>query len=494
MSKPNILIFMTDQQQEQVTHHDHPCRTPQLDRFAEESLRFTNCFTTMTHCCPSRASFMTGLYPSRHGVYNNVCNEAAIHKGLHEGVETFAEKLKQSGYSMYFSGKWHVSVLENPADRGWHELLVTAHKDAYMSTSIEQWRTYPVEETNEEDRTGMIQRAGWGNYRLYGNRQGGLEDDGDFQVVSKAVEQLHKLQSSSEPWCMYIGTFGPHDPYVIPESYAQMYDPHEIDLPPNYADTLQNKPNAYKRMRQVWDQLSEAEVKQSIAHYWGYCTMMDDLFGRVLEALEQTGQTENTLVLFLSDHGESLGSHGLYLKGISPYDETYKVPCVMRWPKQLSQARGETDALISIMDFAPTFLELAGLPVPEDWNGRSLMPWIDSGCHQDNKSIDHTHKGWRDAVFTQCNGVEIYFTQRIVRTKRHKLVYNPTDLDELYDLQEDPFEMHNLSDNPKYKEVKQALFNKLWREAAVSRDIIFNSYPTVAHAEWGPAAGIGIDR
>ncbi|WP_158234624.1 sulfatase-like hydrolase/transferase [Lentibacillus sediminis] len=485
MSKPNILIFMTDQQQAQVTYPDHPCRTPNLDQLAAEGVRFNESYTTMAHCCPSRASFMTGLYPSQHGIYNNVSNETAIHKTLNEGVTTFAEQLKSAGYSMHFSGKWHISAEENPADRGWEELEVSADKNAYMGKKIHEWReTDKKENTGDKRKNGEIARRGWGDFQLYGSSSTPLEETHDNLVVQKAIDRLQQLKNQSDPWCMYVGTFGPHDPFVIPEKYAKMYNPEDVELPLNYGDTFKNKPGVYKRMRQVWDQLTEQEVKESIAHYWGYCTMMDDLFGQVLDALKSTGQMDDTLILFISDHGESLGAHGLYLKGISPYDETYRVPCIIRWPEGVRQPGREVDKLISMIDFAPTFLELANVQKPEESKGRSLLPWLRNEVPQN----------WRDAVFSQCNGVEVYYTQRIVRTERYKLVYNPTDVDELYDLQEDPFELKNVADRTDMKTIKESLFIKMWKEAADVDDIIFNSYPTVATADIGPAEAIGKDQ
>ncbi|WP_407272018.1 sulfatase-like hydrolase/transferase [Radiobacillus sp. PE A8.2] len=483
MKRPNILIFMTDQQQNAVTYPDHPCQTPNLQQLAEVGIRYNHTYTTMAHCCPSRASFMTGLYPSQHGVYNNVSNPAAIHHKLNEGVTTFAEDLKGNGYSLHFSGKWHISAEENPSDRGWEELMVTANKDAYMGVTIEQWRERQNTPKSEERKPGEIVRPGWGNYQLYGTNPESLEETEDYQVVKKAVDRLGELKDQKDPWCMYVGTFGPHDPFIVPEKYAKMYDPNNIELPANYHDSLENKPGLYSRMRKVWDQLSEQEVKESIAHYWGYCTMVDDLFGLVMEKLESTNQAEDTLVLFLSDHGESLGAHGLYLKGLSPFDETYRIPCIMRWPKGIEQPGREINELISIMDFAPTFLKLAGIDKNKEIMGRSLVPWINN--------IDP--KEWRDAVYTQCNGVEIYYSQRIVRTKNYKLVYNPTAVDELYDLRNDPLEMNNLAEVESMQEIKIALLKKFWQEAANAEDIIFNPYATIAVADVGPAAAIGKD-
>ncbi len=142
--RPNILIFMTDQEQGDVVAPDHPCQTPNADRLAREGVLFSHTYTPSPHCCPSRATFMTGLYPSRHGVYNNICTPTAIHYGLNAGVETFSEHLRTAGYNLTLCGKWHVSVEEGPADRGWKERAITANKGASHHRSIDQWRHGPV--------------------------------------------------------------------------------------------------------------------------------------------------------------------------------------------------------------------------------------------------------------------------------------------------------------------------------------------------------------
>ncbi|MER3404001.1 MAG: hypothetical protein C4289_01480, partial [Chloroflexota bacterium] len=137
---PNILIFMTDQEQAAVVHPDHPCLTPNASRLASQGVLFRNAYCPTAHCCPSRATFMTGLYPSRHGIYNNVSNPTAIHRALYPGVRMFSEALREAGYNLAYAGKWHVSNEENPSDRGWEELVIIAGKGGYMHRSLEQWR------------------------------------------------------------------------------------------------------------------------------------------------------------------------------------------------------------------------------------------------------------------------------------------------------------------------------------------------------------------
>ncbi len=477
--RPNFLVFMTDQEQGAVVRPGHPCRTPYAERLASEGISFVEAYCPTAHCCPSRATFMTGLYPSRHGVYNNVCTPTAIHFGLNPGVGTFSEALKEAGYRLAYVGKWHVSAEEGPADRGWEEVVVTAGKGASHHRSIDRWRGMAVQKGPRG--RGEIVRPGWGNYRLYGTRQD--EDTLDRRIVRAAIRTLEKLAEDGNPWFLFVGPSGPHDPYIVPERFVRTYDPESVPLPPSYWDTLEDKPRVYRRMRQqYWGQLGEDEVREAIAHYWAYCTMMDEMFGEVLEVLEETGQADRTLVLRLSDHGDYVGAHGLFLKGVPAFREAYNIVAVLRWPEGVERPGREVDAFVTLADFAPTFLELAGVPVPDGLTGRSLVPFLRGEEPED----------WPDAFFGQFNGVELYYTQRVVRTRDYKYVYNGFDFDELYDLRTDPYETVNLADRPEYEEVKRELVRRMWEFAAGEADeLIFNPYPTVALAPWGPGEGLG---
>ena len=476
--RPNFLVFMTDQEQGAVARPGHPCRTPYAEGLVSEGISFVEAYCPTAHCCPSRATFMTGLYPSRHGVYNNVCTPTAIHFGLNSGVGTFSEALREAGYRLVYVGKWHVSAEEGPADRGWEEVLVTAGKGASHHRSIGAWRD--VVPSEGPRGRGEIVRPGWGNYRLYG--VGEEKEVADRRIVDAALRALKELAGEGGPWFLFVGPSGPHDPYIVPERFVRAYDPKEVPLPPSYADTLEDKPRVYRRMReQYWGQLSEEEVREAVAHYWAYCTMMDEMFGEVLEALDRTGQADRTLVLRLSDHGDYAGAHGLFLKGVPAFREAYNIVAVLRWPEGVKDPGREVDAFVTLADFAPTFMELAGVQVPEGLTGRSLVPFLRGEEPED----------WPDAFFSQFNGVELYYTQRIVRTKEYKYVFNGFDMDELYDLREDPHETVNLADRPEYREVKRELVGRMWRFAAEEGDeLIFNPYPTVALAPWGPGEGL----
>ena len=475
-AQPNILIFMSDQEQAAVTMSDHPCRTPHLDRFARDAVRFTSAYTPMAHCCPARASFMTGLYPSQHGVHNNVLNEQALRTGLRPGVDTFSERLAEAGYDLFYAGKWHVSADERPRNRGWTELECSsiAGRD-FHGVRREVWPKRDPELGRTERAPGELLRPGWGAYRLYGT--GDEPADRDWAAVHSACDRLWSLKDSRKPWCVYVGTVAPHDPFVVPAKYARMYDPDRIELPASYRDDLRDKPAVYRRMRRLWDQLGEREVRESIAHYWGFCTLVDEMFGRVLATLDEIGASENTLVVFVSDHGEHCGAHGLYLKGISTFDEGYRVPALVRWPARIARPGRSVDDFVTLMDLAPTFLEATGAPPLRKCAGRSLMPFLDGRRPAD----------WRRDIYTQCNGVEVYYTRRMVRNRTHKFVYTPIDADELYDLRTDPLEMRNLADDPSLAPVKENLYRRMWEYAYETEDTIFNPYPSVATADYGPA-------
>ncbi|MCC7492709.1 MAG: sulfatase-like hydrolase/transferase [Fimbriimonadaceae bacterium] len=490
--RPNILIFMNDQEQFQVTQPDHPCRTPHADRLAAEGLRFTRCYTPTAHCCPARATFQTGLNPSGHGVYNNILNHAALHTDLYAGVPTIGDLLRDAGYDLKWSGKWHVTKHRDPEDCGWEQLLGTSLGGLeHHGRKWEDWHQVgPGGDGTGERRPGELLRPGWGSYRHYGTMppRPGQDHDftpGDYRIVTEGLRGLDQALAGDGPWCVYIGPNGPHDPYIIPEKYATMYDPASVPMPASWDDDCADKPAVYQRQRQFWNQLSPAEQRAAVAHYWGYCTMQDDLLGMVLERLDASDQAADTLVLFISDHGDYNGAHGLWMKGIPAFDEAYHVPCLMRWPNGGATPGTVVDEFVTLADFCPTFVELAGLPPRDRCHGRSLTPFL----------TGEPAVAWPQQFVSQMNGVELYYSQRIVQTRRWKYVFNGFDWDELYDLQADPGETRNLAPrpgepHPEREGVVRELCQLLWREAERTNDVVGNPYPTVALAPFGPLVGL----
>jgi arylsulfatase A-like enzyme len=477
-NRPNILIVMTDHQRGDTVLAEHPTITPNIARLAAEGVTFTEAFCPTPHCCPSRATFMSGLLPSRHGIWNNVLNRQALRTSLHDGVRLWSEDLVDAGYAMHYSGKWHVSAEENPADRGWNEHDPTATKNYSHDRDWEYFASFAGTPEPGERGEGEILLPGWsadGRYRLYGTCE---RTPGDERTTEHAVRLIGELARSESPWCVYAGLTGPHDPFIVPQKYLDMYDLDDIPLPDNYSDTMEDKPRVYQRMRRDrFGQLTEREVREGIRHFRAYCTYLDDMFGRMLSALDESGQAENTVVLFCSDHGDYCGEHGLFCKGIPCFRGAYHVPAVVRWPKGLRKAGRRVDELVSLADFAPTFLELAGLDAPDELYGRSLMPFLRG----------EKPGAWRDALITQCNGVELYFTQRSILTKSHRYTFNGFDFDELYDLEKDPQETVNRADDPDCAELKRKLCARMMKLQSEAGDACPSAYITVGLHPWGPA-------
>ena len=472
MRPPNVLLFMTDHQRADSVQPGHPTIAPRVKQLARDGVTFTNAFCPSPHCCPSRATFFTGLYPSRHGVWNNVCNRQALSAGLKPGVRCWSEDLAAAGYQMHFSGKWHVSVAEGPAARGWTEHYVTGKKGDLHGVTWDRFQQLPPPPTTRGE--GQVIRPGYGVWTAYGRREPEPQHH-DETAVARALEVI---QTARDPWCLYVGLIAPHDPYFAPGKFIDQYQLADVPLPASYADPMRDKPNVYRRMREeVFGQLTEREVREAIRHMWAYCSYIDELFGRVLDALARTGQADNTLVVFCSDHGDYCGEHGLFAKGIPCFQGAYRVPLVARWPVGLRRPGRVVESFASLADVGPTLLDLAGIPTGETFTGASLAPFL----------RDETPATWRDEIHTQCNGVELYYTQRSVMTRDYKYTFNGFDFDELYDLRRDPHELVNVAGQAEYAAVKRELCGRLWRFAQREDDTAISPYITVALAPHGPA-------
>lgn len=477
--RPNILIVMTEHQQGRTVDPDSPCRMPNVkDRINGEGIRFELGYTPNALCSPARASFFTGLYPSAHGMYNNYHSIPVINSGLFNGVGLFSEYLKRAGYNLSYIGKWHVSGNRNPTDYGWHvpdgQKLWLPHAPKPYERKARRVNKGIIPQNLK--RFTVVKREGWPDFTLYGTRLGKPEDMVDVKRGKVAAEEIKKVSKEQNPWVIFVGLTEIHDPYIVVEPYASMYDPEDVPLPKNYFDKLEDKPAIYQRMRQqLWDQLNEQQVREAIAHYWGLCTMNDDVVGMLLDTLAETGAEDNTLVLFTADHGDQVGSHGLFLKGVLPFEESYRIPMGIRWPRMI-EAGQVCSEFATLCDFAPTFCEIGGVHRMRPCHGRSLLPLFQGLAP----------KNWPKSFYGQFLGTEYYYTQRIVRNPKYKYVFNGFDFDELYDLEKDPYEMKNLIKDPEHENAKEKLIKEMWNWARHTNDIIFNPYPTVSLVPHGP--------
>ena len=243
-----------------------------------------------------------------------------------------------------------------------------------------------------------------------------------------------------------------------------------------------NRPSTAAR-RDRFDQLSEGEHREALRHYLAFCSYEDHLFGRVLEALEHSGQTEETVVVYLSDHGDYAAEHGLWAKGLPSFLPAYHIPAVVRLPESLREkntAGSVSDAFVSLADFAPTLLDLAGLPPREDFAGASLLPLLRG----------ETPSAWRDALFFQSNGNELYGIQRGLLTRDWKFTFNGFDYDELYDLRADPHETINLARQPEHRETCHQLMRRLWQFGFEHNELAICTYIMTGLADLGPISAL----
>jgi arylsulfatase A-like enzyme len=465
--KPNILIFMTDQQQAAVTRPDHPCKTPHLDAFGAQGVRFDRAYTPCPLCAPARASMMTGLYPHRHGMRNNPHVAQAISKGLRENFPMFSDRLKDAGYDLRLHGKWHVSETTTPADHGWIE------PDRETQKKLWSW---PSRRENIQDGY-WLDRPGYEPYLLYGITKGGEEEFPESQWSRYTADTIKELGKGTAPWCVFLGLHGPHDPYIAPAKYARMYDPLMVPKPASFEDQLIDKPAVYRRERwEVWKDLEWGNYAAATALYWAYNTLIDVQFGEVMAALDATGQADNTLVVFVSDHGDMMGAHGLFFKGVTAFEECYRIPLFARCPALFPGGK-VCDEFATLIDLAPTFIEAGqGDPLPE-CHGRSLLPLLRGENPPD----------WPQDFLGQFHGSELLYTQRVLATKTHKYVFNGFDFDELYDLEKDPAETRNLYFSQEHQDVLEDSVARLWkRSLAVGDTISCLGYPTTDLVPRGP--------
>ena len=246
-----------------------------------------------------------------------------------------------------------------------------------------------------------------------------------------------------------------------------------MPLPGNLDDPLTGKPAAHRVYREEAGEsvtLSEDEWRKCLARYYAFVTLIDEHFGRTLDVLEETGQARDTLVLYLADHGDIMGAHRLFDKGPFMYEETVAIPLILRWPGGI--AAGQAPApFVSTIDLLPTVLEATGLGVPAGLDGRSLL--APARRRRGRGHGGDAPAGWPDDAYSQFFGHgegRGLYDVRMLRTERHKLVYYPHDVDELYDEHDDPWELHNLAELPEYQPLREELQARLERRMEAAGD------------------------
>jgi arylsulfatase A-like enzyme len=435
---PNILHIMTDQQQWATLAGRSECRTPHLNRLAESGMQFERSYTPSAICCPARAMILSGAYHWHNGVYNQVHSPPSVHRDMNADVVLYSNRLRDAGYRLGYVGKWHASWVRTPLDFGFHEVADLQGCDPKL---IQKLETNPdrVQRPRGALRTvreRMMQWPGSEPFHLFGYREGPEEATPEYYRAECAIRMLKRFAQSGKPWHVEAHFVEPHDPYMPLKKYLDRYDPRAIPVPKSFQDTFEGKPGMHRRESETWGEITPDDYRNSRAHYFAFTEQIDAQIGRVLDALEETGQADNTIVVATTDHGDMVGAHRMWIKGWIPYEETYRVPLIVRWPGHI-QPGSRTDRLVQTHDLAHTYVQAAGAKAMPYQDGRALQPLFQNPQRSD----------WRDQILCAYYGGEYLYTQRIAITDRFKYVFNGFDVDECYDLVEDPEEMRNLATN-----------------------------------------------
>jgi choline-sulfatase len=439
--QPNILHIMTDQQQWATIAGRSQCRTPNLSRLAGEGLLFERSYTPSAVCCPARAMILSGAYHWHNGVFNQIHSAPSVHRDMFPDVVLYSQRLRDAGYKLGYTGKWHASWNRTPLDFGFHEISALSGCDPKLLAKLDL-NPDNVERPKEKLRATPHRTMQWPGskpFTMWGVHEGPVEATPEYVLAEHAIRMLRRFAQGTQPWHLETHFVTPHDAYMPLKQYLDGYDAGEITVDPSFKETFQGKPGLHRRESSTWGELTEDDYRQGRTHYYAFAEQVDAQIGRLLKALDESGQAENTLVVFTSDHGDMVGAHRMWIKGWIPYEECYRVPMIVRWPKRIA-AGGRTEELVQTHDLAHTYTAAAGAkPLPYS-DGESLLP-----------VFDHPGQRRREHLLGAYYGGEFLYTQRLAITDRYKYVFNGFDIDELYDLKNDPHEMHNAVDDGSYR-------------------------------------------
>lgn len=454
----NILFLMTDQHRVDTlgAYGNSLAETPVLDELARTGTRFDRWYTPTAICTPARASLLTGQAPFRHKLLANHERNVGYLEDLPDGQYTFPEALRDNGYNCGLIGKWHAGNEKNAAHYGfdgpdlpgWHNPVENEDYLAYLSAN-----GLPPYEISDQIR-GTLPNGGPGNL-LAARLHQPVEATFEYYLATRAIEMLERYavdrHNDGTPFYLGLHFFGPHLPYVVPNEYFDKFDPADIELPKSIAETFVGKPPVQQNYSDHWafDTMPIETSRKLIAIYWGYVTLIDEQIGRVMDAMDRLGLTDDTAVFFSCDHGEFTGSHRLHDKGPAMYEDIYRTPGIVRIPGgPVGQVR---DEFVSLLDCTATFLELAGLDPAPAVDSRSLVPLV-SGEHPD----------WAEDIVCEYHGHHFPIAQRMLRNDRYKLVVNPESVNELYDLHRDPDELNNVFTLPDMADIRESMMQRLY--------------------------------
>jgi choline-sulfatase len=434
-NKPNVLFVICDDLNCDLSCYGHALvQSPNIDRLARRGVRFENAYCQYPLCGPSRASFMTGLYPDQTRIHGN----AMYVRQTLPKVRTMTQMFRNQGYFVTRIGKiYHYGVPRNIGTGGYDD------PESWDSTINPRGR-----DKTDEHLVFSLRPGKYGGTLSWLAADGTDEEQTDGIAVTEAVDLLKTYADQDQQFFLAVGLFRPHTPYVAPKKYFDMYPTDKLNVPSvpaGYLDTLPGPARETLTRKKDQQNLSDDLARQAIQAYYASITFVDTQVGRLLAALDSTGLANNTIVVFTSDHGYHMGEHGHWQK-TTLFENAARVPLIIATPGA-NRAGSHTTALAEMVDFYPTLAELCNLETPKYLAGVSLVAAL-------NDSEQHP----RDSALTQfADGYSL-------RTDRYRYTEWGEQGEqgaELYDRQSDPEEMSNLAQHSEYGELVKQLSTQL---------------------------------
>ncbi len=418
--RPNVLLIISDQ-----LHHASAARTPNLDRLAAEGVRFTQAVCATPFCSPTRASFMTGLYPHAHGITNNVRDPE---RGLDPRLPFTETALMENGYTCRQFGKWHLGERSRiPAYRDQPESGYRETEEAPRRGENVGRNRLHVVMTEAVRRANAAYDGSGARNTLIGRIDLAPETMVESRITDEAIRELGHL--AEKPFFMTVSLPAPHAPWEIGEPYYSLHPRHEIPLPENrrFVEPADRGTAAW-RFGQL---LGDEGIREWRGVYRGLVSMVDWNVGRLLTALRRHNLDRDTLVLFTADHGDMQGGHGCYDKTTySMYEETTRVPWVMRWPGRLPPGK-QVRTQVGTCDLKPTILDYLGIQGRGESHGASVRPYVEG------------QEDLERPIFSERERGQQHF-QRMIRTREWKYCFASNGASQLYNLANDPGETRNV--------------------------------------------------
>ncbi|MBK3516206.1 sulfatase family protein [Carboxylicivirga marina] len=473
--RPNVVFIISDQHKKDALgcYGDELVITPNIDALAKEGVRLTNCYVAAPVCAPSRAALITGMYPFANGApYHKAPMQMTNGKvkhlgsgflretGYHEGVTTIGAAFQANGYITASPGKMHVhgelqkNVDEDHPDGndlGWDEINTRYYthfpgghyQDEVGEDAYQRYRQFK--------KYAKVYKGGPGhlNEKYEPTLVKKDEDNFDMVVARKSVEFIKKRGKDGENFFLHVGFEKPHPPFTTTQKYLDMYNPADFTLPET-ATEWHGKgkyPWLPDWIHSGWPNKYPGATKNIIASYYACVTQVDDMVGRVVNALKEEGLYDNTIIIYTTDHGEHLFEHGLRGKHCM-YEDAVNVPFIISYPKAFPKAE-VNDMLFSFVDVMPTLCELTGTQVPETAQGISIVDNLKNGTRLLNRPILSEYRSGNYNGFKEIKNLP----SRMFRVDDYKFIYTHGIISQLYNVVEDPDELSNLVLDPAYQDM-----------------------------------------